>query len=38
MKLTDAFIKKLKHSNKNQFLSKEGVEGLTLRIYKHPSF
>ena len=37
MKLTDAFIRKLKHSNKNQFFSQEGVEGLTLRIYKHPS-
>jgi len=37
MKLTDKYISNLKHLDKDQFFSQEGVEGLTLRIYKYPS-
>ena len=37
MKLTDKYISKLKHLDKDQFFSQEGVEGLTLRVYKYPS-
>ena len=37
MKLTDKYISNLKHLDKDQFFSQEGVEGLTLRVYKYPS-
>ena len=37
MKLTDKYILNLKHLDKDQFFSQEGVEGLTLRVYKYPS-
>ena len=37
MKLTDKYISNLKHLDKDQFFSQEGVEGLTLRIYKYLS-
>jgi len=30
MKLTDKYISNLKHLDKDQFFSQEGVEGLTL--------
>jgi hypothetical protein len=32
MKLTDKYISNLKHLDKDQFFSQEGVEGLTLRV------
>ena len=37
MKLTDNYISKIKHLDKDQFFSMPGVEGLTLQVYKHPS-
>ena len=37
MKLTDNYISKIKHLDKNQFFSMPGVEGLTLQVYKFPS-
>lgn len=36
MKLTDNYISKIKHLDKDQFFSMPGVEGLTLQVYKHP--
>ena len=37
MKLTDAFIKNINHQDRDQFLSMQGTEGLTLVVYKYPS-
>tara|TARA_R110002012_G_scaffold135539_2_gene289411 strand:+ start:100 stop:1452 length:1353 start_codon:yes stop_codon:yes gene_type:complete len=37
MKLTDNYISKIKHLDKDQFFNMSGVEGLTLRVYKYPS-
>ena len=37
MKLTDNYISKIKHLDKDQFFSMPGVEGLTLQVYKFPS-
>ena len=37
MKLTDSYIKKLKHLDKDQWISHDGVTGLVLGIYKYPS-
>ena len=37
MKLTDSYIKKLKHLDKDQWISHDGVTGLVLAVYKYPS-
>ena len=37
MKLTDSYIKKLKHLDKDQWISHDGVTGLVLGVYKYPS-
>lgn len=37
MKLTDNYISKIKHLDKDQFISMPGVEGLALLVYKYPS-
>ena len=37
MKLTDAYINKLNHLDKDQFFKMDNVQGLVLRVYKYPS-
>lgn len=37
MKLTDAFINKINHLDKDQYFKMDNVQGLVLRVYKHPS-
>ena len=37
MKLTDAYINKINHLDKDQYFMMDNVQGLVLRVYKYPS-